>query len=348
VKRISTPAKRTNLPQPTRDEEGARTLAPSKSRNTVAKKNATTKKPTTSKASEKPSNTPLKLRAPAEWLALLPVMDALVAQYKTPAYVTNDPIQLPYQYVDDPRACELVAFVTALFSYGRRDLIIETMKQVFRIVGPRPVQFLAQYDAKRDAKLFQHFIYRFNKGPDLAFLWERLQWAYDAHGSLEALFQHGLQTVAIANNGATEGSQLKLGIAAFIDQLLGANSTPQSYGLKFLFAHPDKGGACKRFNMFLRWMVRHDPEPSGRVDFGLWKTALQPLDLLVPLDTHILKMNRHLGLTHRTDGSWQTAEAVTDIFRQLCPEDPVKYDYALFGFSLDKRSPDEILKAFRP
>jgi uncharacterized protein (TIGR02757 family) len=277
-------------------------------------------------------------RTPEEWLALAPRFDQLVAQYKVPAYIQSDPIQIPYRFVHDPKACELVAFMTALFSYGRRDLIIETITNLFRITDNDPVAFLENFNPKRDAKLFQHFVYRFNKGADLVFLWQRLQWAYREFGSLENLLIEAIQ-----QSSGTE-SRLKAGIAGFTDRLLGQQE-PLSYGLKFLFAHPAKGGACKRFNMFLRWMVRQDTEPSGAVDFGLWKQALTPAELLVPLDTHIMKMNRQLRLTHRTDGSWQTAEAITDVFRLLCPEDPVKYDYALFGFSLDKRSPDEILSA---
>ncbi|HEY9688051.1 MAG TPA: TIGR02757 family protein [Coleofasciculaceae cyanobacterium] len=294
---------------------------------------------------EKPKS---RARSAAAWLQLAPVMDALVAQYKTPAYILNDPIQIPHRFADDPKACELVAFITALFSYGRRDLIIETVTNLFRITDDDPVGFLESFNPKRDAKLFKHFVYRFNKSADVAYLWERLQWAYQEFDSLEGLFAHS------ARLDESEQSRLKAGIAGFTDQLLG-EKPPQTYGLKFLFAHPDKGGACKRFNMFLRWMVRQDAEPSnstrqdidptGRVDFGLWKNSLKPADLLVPLDTHILKMNRQLNLSARNDNSWKTAEEITDVFRLLCPEDPVKYDYALFGFSLDRRAPEEILRA---
>jgi uncharacterized protein (TIGR02757 family) len=283
---------------------------------------------------EKPKR---KTRSTEAWLELAPVMDALVAQYKTPAYILNDPIQIPHRFAEDPKACELVAFITALFSYGRRDLIIETVTNLFRITDDDPVGFLESFNPKRDAKLFKHFVYRFNKSADVAYLWERLQWAYREFGSLEGLFAH---SVSLNNS---EQSKLKAGIAGFTDRLLG-EKPPQTYGLKFLFAHPDKGGACKRFNMFLRWMVRQDVDPAGRVDFGLWKNSLKPADLLVPLDTHILKMNRQLNLSARNDNSWRTAEEITDVFRSLCPEDPIKYDYALFGFSLDRRAPGEILR----
>lgn len=296
----------------------------------------------TRKASTKPTIAKdVRVKSAEEWRRLAPAMNALVAQYKVPAYVRNDPIQIPYRYAADPKACELVAFITALFSYGRRDLIIDTISGLFRITEDDPVGFLESFNPKRDAKLFRHFVYRFNKGPDVAFLWERLQWAYREYGSLEALFE---AAVTQGEQNHPPESRLKAGIAHFTDHLLGGQE-PQSYGLKFLFAHPDKGGACKRFNMFLRWMVREDLEPSGRVDFGLWKRALKPAELLVPLDTHVMKMNRNLGLTGRQDNSWRTAEEITDIFRLLCPEDPVKYDYALFGYSLDKRPPEELLAA---
>jgi uncharacterized protein (TIGR02757 family) len=283
------------------------------------------------------------LRTEEEWLKLLPYLDALVTQYKTPAYIGNDPIQIPYQYVTNPKACELVAFITSLFSYGKRELIIATMTHLFQLVDQDPLNFLENFNPKKDAKLFQHFVYRFNKGADVVYLWQRLQWAYREFGSLENLFVHNLTDLAKQQDAP---SLLKAGIAHFTDQLLGFEP-PRTYGLKFLFAHPAKGGACKRFNMFLRWMVRQDIEPSGKVDFGLWKKALKPSDLLVPLDTHILNMNRKLGLSERTNGSWQTAEEITDIFRLLCPVDPVKYDYALFGFSLDKRPTNEILAAWQ-
>jgi uncharacterized protein (TIGR02757 family) len=280
-------------------------------------------------------------RSQEEWLALAPALNALVSQYKIPAYILSDPIQIPYRFIHTPKACELVAFITALFSYGRRDIIIETLNRLFQIVDHDPVGFMENFNLQRDSKLFQHFIYRFNKGADVAFLWERLQWAYREYGSLEALFE---AAISQGDYSHPQTTRLKAGIAGFTNCLLGDGPTAKSYGLRFLFAHPEKGGACKRFNMFLRWMVREDTNPAGKVDFGLWKRALQPADLLMPLDTHVMKMNRQLGLTSRQDASWRTAEAITDVFRALCPEDPVKYDYALFGFSLDKRSPEELLR----
>jgi uncharacterized protein (TIGR02757 family) len=331
-----------------------KSATPSKSLKTQRGK-ASTSKPGTSEQGKAIGGSKPKARSQAEWLALAPVMDALVAQYKIPSYVQSDPIQIPYRFASDPKACELSAFITALFSYGRRDLIIGTISELFQITENDPVGFLENFNPQRDAKLFQHFVYRFNKGPDLVVLWERLQWAYREYESLENLFIEATQTrqASMARQARSKPSpdgaedRLRNGIAGFTDALLGEHQA-RSYGLKFLFAHPDKGGACKRFNMFLRWMVREDLEPSGRVDFGLWKNALTPAELMVPLDTHVMKMNRELRLSSRTDNAWQTAREITDVFRLLCPHDPVKYDYALFGFSLDKRSISEILDSEIP
>lgn len=317
------------------------TKAPAKTKKVSPEKRASAKADLKKEASM-PHQSRIAPRSQDDWLALAPTLNALVSQYKVPAYISSDPIQIPHRFIHNTKACELVAFMTALFSYGRRDTIIETVNGLFQITDNDPVDFMENFNPKKDSKLFQHFIYRFNKGPDVAFLWERLQWVYREYGSLEALFE---AAITQGDYSHPQTTRLKAGIAGFTNGLLGDDTKAQSYGLKFLFAHPDKGGACKRFNMFLRWMVREDKNPAGRVDFGLWKRALQPADLLMPLDTHVMKMNRQLGLTSRQDASWRTAEAITDVFRKLCPEDPVKYDYALFGFSLDKRSPEELLKA---
>ncbi len=285
----------------------------------------------------RPKTMPLKLKRLQEtdMDKLAAFLNALVAQYKVPGYIQNDPIQIPWRY-DHPADRELVAFITAMFSYGRRDVIIETISRLVKILGPRPVEFVGNFEARRDARLFKHFVYRFNKGPDVVFLLERLRWALETHGSLEALMR--------ASFAPETRPDLRAATANFLNALLG--ETPlDSYGVKFLFAHPDRGGACKRFNMFLRWVVREDADPAGRVDFGLWKNSLRPADLLIPLDTHVLKMNQALGLTERTDGSWQTAQEVTAFFRRFAPDDPVRYDYALFGFSLDRRLVDEFAAA---
>jgi uncharacterized protein (TIGR02757 family) len=167
---------------------------------------------------------------------------------------------------------------------------------------------------------------RFNKAPDLIFLIHCLQAAYRCYGSLEAMFS------------VHRKKDLKASISAFIHALM-AGHEPATYGQKFMLAHPQGGGPCKRINMFLRWVVRQDKDlPENRVDLGLWKTALSPAELMIPLDTHIHQMGRKFRFSLRQTASWEMAEDITNHLRRFCPEDPVKYDFALMGFSLDRAS----------
>jgi uncharacterized protein (TIGR02757 family) len=284
---------------------------------------------------------------PKDWLLLKPALERLVQEYKTPAYIKLDPIQFPYRYLDtDAQTVELVAFIAAMFSYGRREQVIVSLNKIFSRMGKAPLSYLEGFNLKQEKKHFESFVHRFNTGDDVLFLLSRLQSVYDRHGSLEALFTSFLPLQESQNllgsASYLHADHFRSAIGKTIDTLLGPEM-PERYGLRFLFAHPNRGGACKRFNMFLRWMVREDIEPSGRVDLGLWNKALHPRDLRIPLDAHVMNMNKQLQLTTRKDNSWKTAEEITDIFRLLCPEDPIRYDYALFGFSLDKRAITEIL-----
>jgi len=258
-------------------------------------------------------------------------LDQLVTQYKTADYIPGDPISIPYRYVDHPKACELTAFLAALFSYGRRDIIIPSLDNLLQRMAYDPLGFVEGWKPARDAKAFKGFVYRFNKAADLVFLMDRLNRVYREYDSLEQLF-----TAANTNCG---GDTLQEKTGRFLDAMIGApyadNSLP-GYGLKFLLAHPANGGACKRMNMFFRWMVRQDAPHEPKVDFGLWRQALSPADLVIPLDTHVTRMNRHFGFTQRKTNTWRTAEEITAVFRRFCPEDPTRYDYALMGYSLSK------------
>ena len=139
--------------------------------------------------------------------------------------------------------------------------------------------------------------------------------AYLRHGSLEALFLRGMKA---SGEGAREP------LARFLEGFRAEWSPGFSRERDFLFPDPGKGSACKRHNLFLRWLVRE----KDRVDLGIW-TILSPRDLIVPLDTHMARMGRTLGLTLRRSADWKMAEEITVAFRAVCPGDPVKFDYAL-------------------
>ncbi len=211
--------------------------------------------------------------------------------------------------------------MAALFSYGRRDKIIETVEKILAPMDGDPMGFIQNFQVKAEGKHYKSFVYRFNKGRDVVFLLSRLQWAYQEYGTLENLF--------LENPGP-----LKPKMTHFVDNLLGPNPL-DSYGLKFLLPHPGRGGGCKRLQMYLRWMVRQETDSETHpIDLGLWRQGLKPRDLLIPLDTHVMQMNQVFQFSPRQSNTWETAVEITDTLRQLCPEDPVKYDFALMGLSL--------------
>lgn len=276
---------------------------------------------------EKQTTAPAKLGKKLQ--AQKELFDGLVTRFKTPDFIVSDPLSQPYRFIDDPTTCELTAFITSLLSYGRRDIIIPTVSGLWTRMGNDPKSFLENYNPKKDAKVFADFVYRFNKGKDIAFLMQRLQWAYQEFESLENLFIEASQV--------DKAVTLQDKISAFLDALSGLPAKEAelpTYGLKFLFAHPINGGPCKRFNMFLRWVVRQDEAHEPQVDLGLWKKALSPRELVIPLDTHVNKMNKHFGFSKRLTDTWETAEDITAVFRRFHPEDPIRYDYALMGYSL--------------
>jgi uncharacterized protein (TIGR02757 family) len=258
------------------------------------------------------------------------LLETHVTRYKTPGFIANDSISFPHRFKADPLACEWVGLLSALFSYGQRPLILKTINTLLAPMAGDPMGFLRQFDVKKDRKAFEGFVYRFNRDEDIVYLLWRLRLIYEEHASLEGFFQY-------VNRDAPD-APLKVRLARLMDGLTpdlpikGAPIPKRAYGLKFLLAHPDNGGGCKRMNMFFRWMVRQD-----EIDFGLWRKALRPADLLIPLDTHVAKTARLLGFTQRNANDWRTAEEITAALRVLCPEDPVRYDFALFGLGISAK-----------
>jgi uncharacterized protein (TIGR02757 family) len=262
-----------------------------------------------------------------------------VKAYKTTAFIPNDPIQFPHRYKQDPTACEVVGFLVALISHGQRQKILETSELLLALMGGDPVGFIRNYHTKKDIKVLQPFVYRFNRGADIGWLCQIVQWVLHQYGSLENAFIASIpQDACYSENDLTQ--QQRLGY--FVSHLLQiAPPIPKGRegGCRFLLPNPTLGGACKRLNMFLRWMVRTDAqEPlEARVDFGLWQQALKPADLMMPIDTHVARLSQQFGITSRTTHNWAMAEEITEYFRRISPEDPTRFDFALFGAGVSKQ-----------
>ncbi len=256
-----------------------------------------------------------------------PDWETLVVRHATPDFIPSDPISFPHRYVKsaDWRDVECTAFLSALFSYGNRTCILKTLESLFLPLGEDPVETLMTVSPKQLKRWYAGFYYRFNTEADLLFCMRRLAEIYHHEGSLKALWQ----TVEIP------GENIGKTISRFRESfLLGGNPTPpDTYGMRFLFANPAQNSAAKRFNLFLRWMVRSD-----KIDFGLWQDITSPAQLKIPLDTHVASVSRRYGILTRKTNSWQAVEEITTFFQSRCLEDPVKYDFALFGLGLEKES----------
>lgn len=260
-----------------------------------------------------------KKAPPKKQILLKPFWDELYQHHATRDFIANDPISIPYRFIntDDPRDAEFISFLVAMFAYGQRGKIIETMGRVVAYFENSPVEILLNSDVKKWQKAFKQFYYRFNVQDDLLFILSALQQTYKKTGSLKSLWQ----------STATE-KIYPLRLQAFQDKLMQSSivSYPDTYGMQFLLAQPAKGSAAKRLNMFLRWMIRND-----EIDLGLWQDDVDLSNLRMPLDTHVGRLAREHKITSRASNNWQTVEEITSYFKRLNALDPVRYDIAMMG-----------------
>lgn len=235
-------------------------------------------------------------------------LDRLVDETRTRPRTDHDPVGLVRRY-EDPHDVEVAGLVSALLAFGNVRAIRASVAKVLDVLGPSPakgLEELAPASLRRRLAGFRHRVYR---GTDVAVLLVNVAHVRRVHGSL-ARFHDEL----VRAHGPEEG------LARFADALRGERP---SRGLAHLVPDPRKGSAVKRLHLYLRWMVRGD----DGVDFGLFPRPAS--ELIVPVDTHILRIARNLGLTRRVDASQKTAREITDALRTLRPADPVAYDFAL-------------------
>ena len=248
---------------------------------------------------------------------LKPRLDELYATFNCVDSAT-DPIQLVRRF-DNPADREIAGFCAAALAFGRVASVLQSIERLFTVMGPSPAAYVRRFDPDRQARELKPIIHRWTKGDDLAALVLILQRMLRT-GSIEAFFAEGYDprdpdVSAALESFSTRAMQTDLRPAY-------GNRKPRP-GVAYFFSRPSCGGACKRLNLFLRWMVRSDA-----VDFGIWKTV-PPSKLVVPLDTHVIRVGRCLGLTRYTSPGWKMAADITAALRKLDPHDPVKYDFSL-------------------
>jgi uncharacterized protein (TIGR02757 family) len=250
------------------------------------------------------------------------LLDKLAREFDL-SRVSPDPVEIPHEYADDADR-EVAAFVASALAYGNVRQILRSARRALAPLGPAPRSRLLQMSEREILASCEGFVHRFNGPFDLARLLAMLREALRRHGSLESLFLQGLDPGAPHVGPALESFVASLR-AARLPQIDIAEARAGAVSrVGFLLPSPSSGSACKRLNLFLRWMVRRE----GGVDFGIWR-RVDPSLLIVPLDTHVWRISRYLGLTQRASADWKAAIEITQALRRLDPRDPVRYDFAI-------------------
>lgn len=235
--------------------------------------------------------------------------ERLYADYNKRVYVSPDPLQFLYDY-DDPADREVVGLVASSLAYGRVAQILKDVKKVLDALGPHPAEYLRHADADDLERALCSFVHRFTDCACMVDFLCCVRNVLEEHGSLEGLFLKGYDGDAWP------------AVEQFVAGLTGRCES------SFLVPRPSKGSACKRLALFLRWVVRSD-----EVDPGGWR-RITPDALFVPVDTHMFNICSTLGLCSRKSADGKAVREITSAFRDICPEDPVKYDFALTRFGI--------------
>ena len=240
-------------------------------------------------------------------------LDALVEKYETEEFIKDDPIQFPHRYTNK-KDIELAGFISSLLAYGSRSQFIKKLDYLFcKIAQDEPLNFIENFDAE----ILGDFNYRFEKTQDFAEIFRLLKELYTCSNGLEDLFEYGK-------------NQDKM-YETVVDYFYSRVKQDIGQGFYHMIPNPHKGGAMKRMSMFLRWMVR-----DGKVDLGIWK-FLSPSELFIPLDVHVGRISRKLGLLNRNANDFKSVVELTNTLKSFCPEDPAKYDFALFGLGVNRK-----------
>ena len=250
-----------------------------------------------------------KHRRPVRGEILKSRLDALVETFDVTT-IAPDPLQLVLRS-SDPLDQEVVGLIAAAFAYGRADIIVANIGAMLAKMRPSPYRYLTTFDKSEASRRFAGFVHRFHKTPDLVMFLGRLARVIETHGSLGALFEQCYDS-SDADIGPT--------LARFVEAI---RSGSTSSALRYLLTSPNDGSACKRMNLFLRWMVRRTSP-----DLGLW-TFVDPAKLVMPVDTHVHRIATFLGLNERKSADWKAARALTDRLARFDRSDPVRYDFAL-------------------
>ena len=248
-------------------------------------------------------------------------LDDCYHKFNIPSFIENDPISIPHRF-SKLQDIEITAFWTAILAWGQRKTIINSATKLFDLMDNAPHDFIVNH-LESDRRRFLNFKHRTFQPTDTLYFLEFLQHYYKNNSSLESAFaQHLTETTPSVSEA----------LIGFNYEFFSLKDCPTR--TKKHIATPKSKSTCKRLCMFLRWMVRQD---QRGVDFGLWQN-IKPAQLLMPLDVHVERHARRLGLLTRPQTDWQAVLELTDAVRQFDANDPVKYDFALFGLGVMEKN----------
>ena len=263
-------------------------------------------------------------------LLLKECLDNFYKSYNLTERINSDPIEFPHRY-KKPEDIEVVGFIASSLAYGRVTLFKPVLERIFKIMGESPSDFLLHFDIKKNAPLFTDIKYRMNKNEDILCLIYLVSAVLKEHDSLQRLFMSFYNPM---------DDDIGPALSGFVDYILKIDTSAvygkdiRPFGLLQFLPSPVKGSTCKRFNMFLRWMVRS----GDGVDFGIWN-QVPPSQLIIPIDTHTARICRHISLTKRKNADWKMAKEITENLKSLDPDDPVKYDFAICHLGISGECP---------
>lgn len=246
-------------------------------------------------------------------------MDELVKKYETESFISPDPVSIPHTF-KDKKDIELAGFISSLVAYGSRKVFLKKLDELFKIAQNEPLNFILNFEPE----ILGDFNYRFGKTADFAEIFKILRTLYEKDGGLEELFKYGYNQAPDSDGKAGKMFQ------TVTDYFYSRVSSKAGQGFYFMIPDPKNGGAMKRMCMYLRWMVRKPP-----VDFGIWNFMPQS-ELLIPLDVHVARISREMGLLTRKQNDFKAVLELTENLKKFDAKDPAKYDFAMFGLGVDR------------
>lgn len=251
-------------------------------------------------------------------------LDRKVSEYNQPGFIAMDPVSVPHRF-SRKQDIEIAGFFAATFAWGNRATIIRKCVELMKLMDNSPYEFIIHHSEK-ERRRFEGFCHRTFNATDLLYFISFLQHHYGKHDSLEQAFVPKGLRLSVIRRG--EAGIVEAALDYFHSYFFSLEDSPER--TRKHVAAPARNSACKRLNMFLRWMVRND---GMGVDFGIWK-EIKSAELVCPLDMHVARVARRFGLLNRPTADWKAALRLTAHLRGFDPKDPVKYDFALFALGV--------------